>query len=237
MRHPPREGLVRRARRAPPAGRDHLGDRGTVVVPEHCHRSGLVGAFPGLAATVHRPRRWRPLHVLGCYRGACRLGRGAGLDAESYKGGIGSDERDASTAVLAPDRGIATGFPQGCRPYEIVCLRPLSGNVRGRFIGERLVPQRALVRSTRPSGSRKVTEPREVCHDAPSRLWRRHVRQFHEYRQSFFPLPAGTINSYGAEVIDPDTGEEETERNDHFATFETKTIAGIEARGRPRYGL
>ena len=46
---------------------------------------------------------------------------------------------------------------------------------------------------------------------------------------AFFPLPPGTINSYGVEVIDPETGEEESERNDHFATFETKTIAGIEA--------
>ena len=45
----------------------------------------------------------------------------------------------------------------------------------------------------------------------------------------FFPLPGGTINSYGAELIDPDTGEEETERNDHFATFETKVIEGVEA--------
>lgn len=44
----------------------------------------------------------------------------------------------------------------------------------------------------------------------------------------FFPLPAGTINSYGVEVVDPETGEEESERNDHFATFETKSIAGIE---------
>ena len=44
----------------------------------------------------------------------------------------------------------------------------------------------------------------------------------------FFPLPPGTINSYAAEIIDPETGEEESERNDHFATFETKTIAGIE---------
>ena len=45
----------------------------------------------------------------------------------------------------------------------------------------------------------------------------------------FFPLPPGTINSYGVEIVDPETGEEESERNDHFATFETKTIAGIEA--------
>ena len=46
---------------------------------------------------------------------------------------------------------------------------------------------------------------------------------------TFFPLPGGTINSYGAEVVDPESGEEETERNDHFATFETKTIEGVEA--------
>lgn len=45
----------------------------------------------------------------------------------------------------------------------------------------------------------------------------------------FFPLPPGTIDSYGAEVVDPETGEEGSERNDHFATFETKTIDGIEA--------
>ena len=41
-------------------------------------------------------------------------------------------------------------------------------------------------------------------------------------------MPPGAINSYAAEIIDPETGEEEGERNDHFATFETKTIAGIE---------
>ena len=46
---------------------------------------------------------------------------------------------------------------------------------------------------------------------------------------TFFPLPGGTINSYGAALIDPETGEEETERNDHFATFETKMIEGVEA--------
>ncbi|CAH2395619.1 calcium-binding protein [Mesorhizobium escarrei] len=46
---------------------------------------------------------------------------------------------------------------------------------------------------------------------------------------TFFPLPGGTINSYGAALIDPETGEEETERNDHFATFETKIIEGVEA--------
>ncbi len=45
---------------------------------------------------------------------------------------------------------------------------------------------------------------------------------------AFFPLPGGTINSYGAALIDPETGEEETERNDHFATFETKIIEGVE---------
>ncbi|RWM84150.1 MAG: hypothetical protein EOR84_33500 [Mesorhizobium sp.] len=45
---------------------------------------------------------------------------------------------------------------------------------------------------------------------------------------TFFPLPGGTINSYGAALIDPETGEEETERNDHFATFETKIIEGVE---------
>jgi Ca2+-binding RTX toxin-like protein len=42
-----------------------------------------------------------------------------------------------------------------------------------------------------------------------------------------FPLPGGTINSYGAASIDPETGDEETERNDHFATFETKMIEGV----------
>ncbi len=46
---------------------------------------------------------------------------------------------------------------------------------------------------------------------------------------SFFPLPEGTINSYAATIIDPETGEEETERNDHFATFDTKVIEGVEA--------
>lgn len=45
----------------------------------------------------------------------------------------------------------------------------------------------------------------------------------------FFPLPEGTINSYAAEIIDPETGEEETERNDHFATFDTKVIEGVKA--------
>ncbi|WP_198963525.1 calcium-binding protein [Sinorhizobium fredii] len=44
---------------------------------------------------------------------------------------------------------------------------------------------------------------------------------------TFFPLPDGTINSYGASFIDPWTGEVETERNDHFATFETKEIEGV----------
>ncbi|MGI0526721.1 calcium-binding protein [Rhizobium giardinii] len=44
----------------------------------------------------------------------------------------------------------------------------------------------------------------------------------------FFPLPGGTINSYGATLVDPETGEEETERNDHFATFDTKVIEGVE---------
>lgn len=43
----------------------------------------------------------------------------------------------------------------------------------------------------------------------------------------FFPLPGGTINSYSAAQIDPETGEMETERNDHFATFETRTIEGV----------
>ncbi|MDQ6434796.1 calcium-binding protein [Mesorhizobium sp. LHD-90] len=45
----------------------------------------------------------------------------------------------------------------------------------------------------------------------------------------FFPLPGGAINSYGAEITDPETGELETERNDHFATFETKRIEGVTA--------
>ena len=44
----------------------------------------------------------------------------------------------------------------------------------------------------------------------------------------FFPLPGGTINSYGATLVDPETGEQETERNDHFATFDTKAIEGVE---------
>jgi Ca2+-binding RTX toxin-like protein len=43
----------------------------------------------------------------------------------------------------------------------------------------------------------------------------------------FFPLPGGTINSYSAAQIDPEAGEMETERNDHFATFETRTIEGV----------
>ncbi len=43
----------------------------------------------------------------------------------------------------------------------------------------------------------------------------------------FFPLPGGTINSYAAAQIDPETGEMETERNDHFATFDTRTIEGV----------
>ncbi|HVK92799.1 MAG TPA: calcium-binding protein, partial [Mycoplana sp.] len=45
----------------------------------------------------------------------------------------------------------------------------------------------------------------------------------------YFPLPPGTINSYGAAVIDPDTGGTDTERNDHFATFDTKVIDGVKA--------
>jgi Ca2+-binding RTX toxin-like protein len=44
----------------------------------------------------------------------------------------------------------------------------------------------------------------------------------------YFPLPAGTINSYGASTIDPESGETETERSDQFATFDTKLIEGIE---------
>ncbi|MDH3668282.1 MAG: hypothetical protein OEN23_15245 [Paracoccaceae bacterium] len=44
----------------------------------------------------------------------------------------------------------------------------------------------------------------------------------------YFPLPPGTINSYEAEIIDPDSGEDEIERNDHFAAFPTKMIEGIE---------
>lgn len=44
----------------------------------------------------------------------------------------------------------------------------------------------------------------------------------------YFPLPGGTINSYEAVIVDPEIGEVETERNDHFATFETKAIAGLD---------
>ena len=43
----------------------------------------------------------------------------------------------------------------------------------------------------------------------------------------YFPLPEGTINSYRADFVDPDSGEAEFERNDHFATFETREIDGI----------
>lgn len=43
----------------------------------------------------------------------------------------------------------------------------------------------------------------------------------------YFPLPGGTVNSYEAVAIDPESGEEEVERNDHFATYETKDIEGV----------
>lgn len=45
----------------------------------------------------------------------------------------------------------------------------------------------------------------------------------------YYPLPAGTISSFSGSMIDPDSGETDTERNDFFATFETTMIAGIEA--------
>jgi hypothetical protein len=45
----------------------------------------------------------------------------------------------------------------------------------------------------------------------------------------FFPLELGSIRSYEGSRVDPDTGEVETERNDLFATFETKEIAGVTA--------
>src|SRR5262245_33495587 len=45
----------------------------------------------------------------------------------------------------------------------------------------------------------------------------------------FFPLELGSILSYEGSRVDPDTGEVETERNDLFATFETKEIAGVTA--------
>jgi hypothetical protein len=34
----------------------------------------------------------------------------------------------------------------------------------------------------------------------------------------YFSLPAGTITSFSGEILDPETGEGETERNDLFAT-------------------
>jgi len=45
----------------------------------------------------------------------------------------------------------------------------------------------------------------------------------------YFPLPAGTVSSYSATAIDPETGESGGERNDFYATAETKTITGVEA--------
>ena len=44
----------------------------------------------------------------------------------------------------------------------------------------------------------------------------------------YFPLPPGTINSSGASVIDPESGEEEFERDDHFVTFETRIVDGVD---------
>jgi hypothetical protein len=41
----------------------------------------------------------------------------------------------------------------------------------------------------------------------------------------FFPLPPGTIFSYGGTKIDEDTGEVAVERNNVFVTFETQEIA------------
>ena len=45
----------------------------------------------------------------------------------------------------------------------------------------------------------------------------------------FFPLPPGTIFSYGGTQVDDETGEAVFERNDLFVTFETKEIAGVTA--------
>ena len=44
---------------------------------------------------------------------------------------------------------------------------------------------------------------------------------------TYLPYLGGTVKSYGATFIDVETGEEESERNDEFVTFETKTVAGI----------
>lgn len=43
-----------------------------------------------------------------------------------------------------------------------------------------------------------------------------------------YPLIAGTINSYAAGAIDPESGEVEEERNDYFVTFQTYEISGVE---------
>jgi Ca2+-binding RTX toxin-like protein len=44
---------------------------------------------------------------------------------------------------------------------------------------------------------------------------------------TYLPFLAGAVKSYGATFIDVETGEEESERNDEFVTFETKTVAGV----------
>ncbi len=45
----------------------------------------------------------------------------------------------------------------------------------------------------------------------------------------YFPLLAGTVTSHTGSLIDPESGETDTESNDFYATAETATIAGIEA--------
>lgn len=44
----------------------------------------------------------------------------------------------------------------------------------------------------------------------------------------YFPLTPGTIRSYSGSKVDDETGEIETESNDVFVSFDTKTIKGVE---------
>ncbi|MGI9413656.1 MAG: calcium-binding protein [Hyphomicrobiales bacterium] len=50
-----------------------------------------------------------------------------------------------------------------------------------------------------------------------------------EIDNTYLRFLAGTVRSYGATFTDPETGEEESERNDEFVTFDTTAVAGVEA--------
>ena len=239
----PREGLVRRARRASSAGRDHLGDRGTLVVPEHCHRSGLLGAFPrtcrhralsaqlapappSSGATRGRlpPRR----RLWARCRPRCRELQGRPSVAMSVTPRPPSS-RQIGASRPASRRGAGLTKLYACvrSPEMFVGASSESGSCRsGRRFGQD--GHRGHARSLNPERYAMTLLP-----DFGAATFGNSTN----IDNTLFPLPGGTINSYGAAVVDPDTGEEETERNDHFATFETKIDRGRRGRRRPRYGL